>query len=172
VWGLALAWRTRKRRGKVLVTGFYAGFSALLLLVAGEEVAWGQELFFVPSPYETPSTLKEINVQGVTTVHNIHGLDGHTEFLRVMFGLGGVLGVWASSHQRFREVRVPAMLLPWFLLITLLAGIDLYLDYIPVSMPGIAWFSDQLNELLEMMIGISGFLFVWLNTKVLNHKGA
>ena len=101
VLGLALAWRTRKRRGKVFVTAFYTVFSVLLFFVAGEEVAWGQELFFAPYWYETPSTLKEMNAQGVTTLHNIYGVDGHTEFMRVAFGIGGLLGVWASSHNAF-----------------------------------------------------------------------
>ena len=70
------------------------------------------------------------------------------------------------------------ILLPYFLLITLLAGIDLYLDYALVQLgpgarlsdqPG-ARLSDQLNELNEMIIGVSGCLFVWLNARMLSRS--
>ena len=178
VLGLALAWRTSKRRGKVFVTAFYTVFSVSLLFVAGEEVAWGQELFFVSSYwYETPSTFKEMNAQGITTLHNIYGVDGRTEVVRVAFGIGGLLGVWASSHQRFREIGAPVILLPSFLLITLLAGIDLYCDYPLVGVTGLSpppgpgvGLVNQLNELNEMIIGMSGCLFVWLNARMLSRS--
>ncbi len=43
--GLKLAWHTRKHGHPMLVQAFYALFSVGLLLIAMEEVAWGQWFF-------------------------------------------------------------------------------------------------------------------------------
>ncbi len=93
--GIVLAWQTKNHRQEIFVYGFYAVFSIGILFTAMEEVAWGQWFF----GFETPSALKSINVQGEFTVHNIRGLQGHSEFFRVTFGLGGLLGVWLSSRR-------------------------------------------------------------------------
>lgn len=127
-----------------------------------EEVAWGQWLF----GFRTPSVMKEINVQGELTLHNVRGLQGHTEFLRVAFGLGGLIGVWFSFRQTFREIGAPAILLPWFLIITVLAGLDLYNDYYQIQRH-IDDVVNRLSELDEMLIATSGFLFIWLNARML-----
>lgn len=160
VLGLALTWRTRRRGEGPFVTVFYAVFSIGLLFTALEEVAWGQKLL----GFGTPFSLEEINAQGELTLHNIRGLQGHSEFFRVAFGLGGLLGVWASSFRRFRKVGTPTLLLPWFSIIVLLAVIDLYNDYIPLFVVNQLMRFAEINE---MMIGISGFLFVWLNARML-----
>jgi hypothetical protein len=165
ILGLALAWRAGRRRGKLLVAGFYLLFSSGLLFAAMEEVAWGQRLL----GYETPPALEEVNEQQEVTLHNIEGLHGHTEFFRVAFGLGGLIGVWFSHHQRFRDrgIRAPVVLLPWFLVIAVLAGVDLYNDYFSIQ-EQIDAVVHRMSELTEMLIGISGFLFVWLNARMLS----
>ena len=58
--GLKLAWQTWKRGHPMLVQAFYALFSVGLLLIAMEEVAWGQWFF----GFETPLFFKEINAWG------------------------------------------------------------------------------------------------------------
>ncbi len=163
VLGLMLAWRVGRRRGNPLVTAFYLLFSIGLLLAAMEEVAWGQQLL----GYETPPSLAEINEQDEVTLHNIEGLHGHSEVFRIAFGLGGLIGVWFSRRWRLRQIGAPVVLLPWFLVITVVAGADLYSDYFPVR-GQINYGLQRLSELVEMLIGISGFLFVWLNVRMLS----
>jgi hypothetical protein len=165
VLGLMLAWRVGRRRGNPLVTAFYLLFSIGLLLAAMEEVAWGQQLL----GYETPPSLEEVNEQDEVTLHNIRGLHGHTEVFRIAFGLGGLIGVWFSRHQRLRQIGAPVVLLPWFLVITVVAGADLYSDYFRVP-EQIDYGLQRLSELVEMLIGISGFLFVWLNLRMLSSR--
>lgn len=166
ILGLLLTWRTKERGDEILVVGFYAMLSIGLLLIAMEEVAWGQKLLWFKT-FETPSALTEINAQDEVTLHNIGELQGRSEFFRLAFGLGGLLGVWASSSRRLRKVGVPTILLPWFSIVTILAGVDLYNDYYPIQAQLDSGL-QRLSELVEMMIGISMLLFVWLNARRLS----
>lgn len=160
--GLALVWWMRNI-GKVgVVFCFFTVYSVGLLIIGMEEVAWGQ--WFIG--FETPLFFKKINAQGELTFHNIHVLQGHSEYFRVAFGLGGLVGVWLSFLRYFRKIGVPVILLPWFLIIILLAGVDLYNDYYPIER-NFDYVIDILSELVEMLIAISGFLYIWLNAKTL-----
>jgi len=165
ILGIKLAWQTKKHREEILVYGFYAVFSIGMLITAMEEVAWGQWFF----GFETPSALKSINAQGEVTIHNIRGLHGKTEFVRVAFGLGGLLGVWLSSRRYFRKIGAPFILLSWFLIISMHAIPDLYIEYSSIERR-FDYLISMLAEFIEMMIGISGFLFIWLNSRMLAAK--
>jgi hypothetical protein len=100
-------------------------------------------------------------------LHNIRGLHGHSEFFRLAFGLGSLIRVWFSHHQCFRGIGAPVVLMPWFLVITVVAGVDVYSEYFPIQ-GHIDAGLHALSELVEMLIGISGFLFVWLNAGMLS----
>lgn len=160
--GLHLVWQTKKRSKGILVLGFYTVVSTGLLFAAMEEVAWGQHFF----GFETPSALKRINAQGEVTIHNIDVLQGHSEFFRLTFGLGGLVGVWLCSWRSFQKIGVPLILLPWLLIITVHAGLDVYNDYFPIERR-FDLAMQRSSELIEMLIGISGFLFIWLNARML-----
>jgi len=66
VFALATALLLRGR-GDYLVAALYGLFAAGCVFLAGEEISWGQRLFGL----ETPSRLREVNVQEELTVHNI-----------------------------------------------------------------------------------------------------
>lgn len=161
IQGALLAWQTKNHSEKTIVYGFYAIFSIGILFTAMEEVAWGQWFF----GFETPSALETINAQGELTFHNIRGLQGHSEFFHMAFGLGGLLGIWASSRRYFRMIGAPVILMSWFLIICILTAPDLYNDYF--SIPGrIDTLVRELDEFAEMLIGMSGLLYVWLNARM------
>ena len=129
IMGWKLAWRARNNERGILVVGFYTLFSAGLLLVAMEEISWGQSLF----GFEPPSAIKAINKQGELNLHNIPAFHAPFEFLRVAFGLGGLFGVWLSSRRHTRDIGAPAILSSWFVLVAILAALDLRNIYIPHS---------------------------------------
>ena len=159
VLGLLLAWRTKRT---ALVSVFFALFSLGLLFTAMEEVAWGQTFF----GFETPRMLQGLNRQNELTLHNIRGFHNRTEYFRIAFGVGGILGVWLSSRDRFREIAAPPVLLPWFVLITLLAGLDLLNDFYRMHKQ----FDrniHQLSEVVEMMVSLSALLYVWIKLQAL-----
>jgi hypothetical protein len=160
VVGVHIAWQAKHYNEEFLVYGFYAIFSLGLLLTAMEEISWGQWFF----GFETPSPLKIINVKGELTIHNIEGLHGKMEFARVAFGLGGLFGVWMATRQRFRKIGVPLMLLSWFIVIGVHASLDLSAEYL-VFERHLDALINLFSEFIEMMIGMAGFLYVWLNAR-------
>jgi hypothetical protein len=138
-------------------------FGLLMLLVAMEEIAWGQHILH----FETPAAFAA-NRQGELTLHNMPGMHGHTEYLRAAFGLAGLMGLAMRRHRWLRDIAPSPGLLPWFLTITLLAVPDLLLDF-----DGGAQIAEQLHwklnrtvqqlsEVVEMLIGLTALGYVWL----------
>jgi hypothetical protein len=161
VAGLLLALKTKKCGEKSLVYGFYTLFSLGLLFVAMEEVAWGQALF----EFETLEAWRSINLKGETTIHNLPGLNRHTEILRLTFGAGGLLGVWLSFYPSFRKIGVPALLLPWFIIITVHASVDLLNDFVTIQ-EQFDYLTNKASEFIELFIAISAYLYVRLNSRI------
>jgi len=156
--GLALAWYSR--REEPLCAGFYLLVALGLLLTAMEEIAWGQKLV----DFQTPSAWKELNAQGEMTLHNVHALQGRSELFRLAFGLGGLIGVWAARVPALRKIAAPAILLSWFLVITAHSIVDVFNDIVPVQKDFDAAM-QRLSELIEMLIGMAGFLYIELNAR-------
>ncbi len=94
---LALSLWRAGRRGPALA---YAALAAGCLLVAGEEIAWGQRVF----GYGTPEELQEINRQGEATVHNIKSVQDVFSLALLFIGLYGSVGAWLF---RWRARRRP-----------------------------------------------------------------
>jgi hypothetical protein len=159
IFSVALAWRSRRT---LFVSAFFALFALGLLFTAGEEVAWGQTFF----DFETPRALKGLNRQNELTLHNLEGFHNRTEFFRIAFGVGGLVGVWLSWRGRLRPIAAPPVLLPWFLLITLLAGLDLVNDFYRIHRQ----FDrniHELSEVVEMMVGLAALLYAWIKLRTL-----
>jgi len=125
-----------------------------------EGIAWGQWFF----GFETPGFWKGINSQKETTLHNIQGISGHSEFFRVIFGVGGFVGILLSFSPKFRKFTPPMILLPYFLIFIVLASMDLYADFYPLPKLVDSGLS-RLAEVLEMLIAISAFLYLWFKSK-------
>ena len=157
-----MTWRTRQT---IFISVFFALFSLGLLFAAMEEVAWGQTFF----DFETPRALKGLNRQNELTLHNPPGFHNRTEFFRITFGAGGIIGVWLSWRGRVRRIAAPPVLLPWFLLITLLAGLDLFNDFYRIHKQ----FDrniHELSEVVEMMVGLSSLLYAWIKFRELRSR--
>lgn len=133
VIGLQIAWgynRIIKDRSKrYFVIGFYLVFSIGLLFVAMEEVSWGQWIF----GFETPYSIGVINKQGEFNLHNIDGFHQSFEMLRVIFGVGGLIGIIFFIWAFTREISAAAILAPWFVFIAVLAALDVHNYYVPLQ---------------------------------------
>jgi hypothetical protein len=162
IQSLVLAWQAKKQVEKPLVWGFYLVVGLGLTFIALEEVAWGQQFL----GFRSPAFMKEINVQNEFTFHNVGFLQDHTDILNLLFGLGGLVGLWAASQSRFQKIGVPPVLTSWFGMILLLgafgAGADLLIAEKPVN------YSIHIQtETAELLIAIAGFLYAWLNGRAL-----
>lgn len=57
--------------GRGLRNIWVLGIAILFFIVGGEEISWGQRIFAVA----TPETMREVNVQGETNLHNLKGIN-------------------------------------------------------------------------------------------------
>lgn len=152
---LYLAAATRRRRGSLLTQGFYLLFGAGLIFTGMEEIAWGQYWL----GFESPAALVDLNVKGEATLHNIAGLNERTEILRVLYGLGGLVGTWLHHRGRLQAITPPSVLWTWFAVIAAISTYDLANDITPLIGP-LDTLAQYLDELVEMLIGLSALLFV------------
>ena len=139
---------------------FYACFSILLLLIAMEEIAWGQQFF----GFETPEKIQQVNRQGELTLHNVAVLQGRSEWFRLLFGVGGLVGVLFSRWKPLEPIAVPLWLLPWFLVVSLHAGYDVLDDFMTTPIR-VAFAVQRSSEWIEMMVSIAALLYVLSKTK-------
>lgn len=84
------------------------GICLLFFLAGGEEISWGQRIFAVT----TPDTLRTINVQGETNLHNIEGINGSVRALSllVLWGIFVVIPVgtlFRPTDKLIRGLRFP-----------------------------------------------------------------
>lgn len=76
--------------GRTLSGAFLALYAFLFLFGAGEEVSWTQRMF----GFETPESLKDANVQGELTLHNLAWGDTHIAHTIFGTGLAAVITVY------------------------------------------------------------------------------
>ncbi|WP_034045395.1 hypothetical protein [Wocania ichthyoenteri] len=147
---------------KKYVFGFYIFFSICLIILAMEEVAWGQWFFF----FETPEEWKKINYQGETTLHNIGALQFYNDNLRLIFGISGLIGIFLRRFSSFRAIGVPTILILWFIIITFQSVLDVIVDLAQINNK-YGYIVEKSSEFIEMLIAGSAFLYLWLNYRLL-----
>jgi hypothetical protein len=167
VLGIAYALRARRRGESGPVWGFLALFSVALLVVGMDEIAWGQILF----GFATPESWREINAQRELTLHNLQGVHPYSEYLNLAFGASGMFGIALPALLRSTGARAPALLnfadrlappaalFPWLAVIALTAMAVILGDAFAAPerlRVTLRW----LSETGEMLIGITGFLYV------------
>lgn len=152
-----LAWRvaaTRSGPSSGLIRSAYLALACGLLLVAIEEISWGQRLFDIATPewFRRNSSQSEINI------HNLHPVQSVLHPLYIAVGLVGGLS-WlarplglADRSAVIREVATEWYTSPYFLLCAF--------TYIGL----------ELAKLLSVRFGIAFFqlgeVFVWRDQEV------
>ena len=145
------------------VSAFYFVFALLLFLTAMEEISWGQWFFH----FDTPESISRINTQQEFNLHNLKGMGGHTEYLRLAFGLGGFVGVALWRWPVFRPIAAPPRILwAWFAVIAVFAAVDLFCDYHKLE-TSLAKAMDVMSEVVELMIAGSAVLYLWMKRREL-----
>lgn len=137
---------------------FFALFCTGIFVTGMEEINWGQLIF----GYESNEFFRTHGRSGTASFHNIGDLDRHSaDLLQAVFGVGGILGIALTTGGRWRSVSVPVILLPWFVIIAGQAGLYRMNDWVAGG-KYYDWTLRQLVELIEMMIGMAGALYIWL----------
>lgn len=118
---LVLAHRLRGS-GRLLgaVVALLAG--ALILIVAGEEISWGQRVF----GWATPEVLQVENVQGETNLHNLHVAALVVRIGQLGAAAYGVLVPLAAIFLASRIRRVDPIFIPPLALVTFFLPLAVY----------------------------------------------
>ena len=131
--------------------------------LTGEEISWGQRIF----GWETPDALEEINRQGETTLHNIHGVQQLVPYAMLLAGLYGacVPLVWAVVGARWEHVASRHLLVPPLCLVPaflLAAGYRLFRLLV---WPTADFVISEYAEVMELCLYLGLLLFSWLNLR-------
>jgi hypothetical protein len=134
-------------------TTFFAIFGSGLLLVALEEIAWGQTLL----GFASPDYFQENNQQGETTLHNLGGAHGNSHYLYMTFCLGGLAGAYLPERLlgdlRVPRAAIPALWVIFFLTLFEFLHFALELDW---AQHGVG---RKAPELVEFWVACVGFLY-------------
>lgn len=161
-------WREQRL---LAVLYLFAGLG--LLFISGEEVSWGQPIFRrIFSWWPDRDALRDINVQGETTIHNMRSVRGLFNWLFFAISLYGVFspllfrfGRWRDD-ARLRLLAFPAITVPAFALTVVFMIIRLF----------VAPFTDLLDsqgfmrykEVTELTLAFGLWVFTWLNWRWLS----
>jgi hypothetical protein len=164
-------WLWREQQRMVAVLYIFAGLG--LLFISGEEVSWGQPIFRrIFSWWPDRDALRDINVQGETTIHNMRSLSGVFNWLFFSIALYGVFSPllfrverWRAD-SRLRLLAMPAMTIPAFLLTTVYMIVRLFVA------PYVGLLDSQAfmryKEVIELTLAFGTCVFTWLNWRWLN----
>jgi len=141
-----------------------------LIFVGLEEVSWGQWFFY----FSSPEYFKETNLQRETNIHNLKGLHVIFEYIRVFIGVGGIISIFLNNTKTFKYISSPFVLFLSFLVITIFSGLDVYNFYQPnqrllFQVGGFWWFLKFNMEIIELLIGLSAFIFLYSNYRRLKY---
>ncbi|HEU5099737.1 MAG TPA: hypothetical protein VFU22_11990 [Roseiflexaceae bacterium] len=162
-------WRDQQRLIAVLY--LFAGIG--LLFISGEEVSWGQPIFRrIFSWWPDRDALRNINVQGETTIHNLRSVRGVFNWLFLAIALYGVcspllfrFGRW-RDNARLRLLALPAVTLPAFLLTFAFMIVRLFIA------PFVGLLDSQgfmrYKEVTELTLAFGIWMFTWLNWRWLS----
>ena len=103
-------------------------------------------------------------------LHNLPALHAPFEYLRVAFGVGGLIGVWLSFRPQTRYIGAPVVLSSWFVLIAVLGTIDLFNYYETDVQQRNFMETMMMTEVLEMLIGLAALMYMWLNRRLFLHE--
>jgi hypothetical protein len=141
----------------------FAGFALMNLFVAGEEIAWGQRIFGI----ETPESLKEINDQGETTIHNIGFIQDIFNFgMFLMAGYGSIAYLANKKYQLERMwnqanyLLVPPMFIASSFFFTFLYKL---IRYTAVRQANFT--VTKYAEWAELCLAFGFFVFTWMNNR-------
>ena len=164
IQAIKLSWLAQKRGEAVWVWAFFAFFAFGVILVALEEIAWGQQFFAI----KTPPGLKEINLQNEITLHNIESVQSSLGSLVRLFGWFGLIGILLSFNRRFQIIGVSPVLILWFLMILVLSYLSRIINSIlPADIEYVLL--DVISETGEMFVGMVSYLYIWFQTRMLSY---
>ncbi len=155
----------RARRDRLMTT--WVGLVALTcVMIAGEELSWGQHIF----GWATPSGWNALNVQGETNLHNISSWLNQKP--RALLELGVLVGgiaipLVALARPRIRRGRFGIYLPPLACLpAALIAEVVRMWDRLVIGLGGHSWLFHRSSEIQELYF----YLFILFYVIILRRR--
>ena len=164
--GIKLVLEMYKKGVEVYKTFFVFLVVLGLLFVGLEEISWGQWFFY----FKSPDYFRHTNLQRETNIHNLRDFHVIFEYIRVIIGAGGLISIFLNNTKTLKYISSPSVLIISFLVITVFSAIDVYNFYLPdqrllFRVGGFYWFLKFNMEIVELLIAISAFVFLFSNLK-------
>lgn len=159
--------RARRHNDPRTIVWFDAALAAFLLLVAMEEISWGQSLL----GYDTPRLMESVNQQGELNLHNLPGIHELHSAWVCLLGLAGWIAMRLDSVPRWRRFGVSRRLAPLWILVTVMGAIETFNDFgfLPRrTASGIG----ALSESVELVAALACLLAVWIRQRDLRDTGS
>jgi len=167
IMGFRLSSRLRKLTEPVSVSRFYLVLAIVLVVLAGEEISWGQKVL----GFTAPEFLQSINQQKETNVHNLPIIQELNEWFLIVVGLVGFAASTFWFHAKRWKFGTPPLVGHWFLLIALMEIVDISpLHHLLTDEADYAL--AYLIEVSEMLLGIACLLWVTMNGRILKGGAA
>ena len=134
------------------------GLAVLFFLVGGEEISWGQRVFAIG----TPETMREINVQGETNLHNIEGLHQTVRALSLLILWGLFVAIPLAARFRPTAKLVRALGLPianWGCALAVVVATAFM--FVPRLLRHPNFYLDEVGELLVSIAALGLSLGLW-----------
>ncbi len=151
--------------GDKLIGILYLFLCLGLFFLVGEEISWGQRIF----NWQTTGVMAEINTQNETNIHNISGFKTAFKWVQMLVGAYGLflplmVGRWhnQSSWRKLWTAIVPhRVLIPYFGLMFIWK----FYRNLFVAPPRWEFLMAEYNELLELVLAIGLFLFMFFQLR-------
>jgi len=158
-----------RSRGKVAAAVLWGVFAAGCVVIAGEEIAWGQRLLDV----ETPEALDQINHQGELTVHNIRGVQDAVNLVFVVAGLFGSAGAaFVRSWFRPAPGSTVDLVTPPLFLVSLFVIVAGYKSARLLVFSEARFVVVKYGEYVEACLAVAFLAFGWYMLRRLRERDA
>ena len=136
------------------------GLALLFFLVGGEEISWGQRIFSVA----TPETLRAVNVQGETNLHNVEGINGSVRALSLLVLWGIFVAIPVGTLLQPTERLIRWLALPvanWGCSIAIIVGTAYMM--LARAFGQNVFQLDEIGELLVSLAALGLAIGIWLS---------
>ena len=158
-----------RREGRLGLAVVWALFAVGCIVIAGEEIAWGQRLLGL----ETPEALDEVNHQGQITAHNIRAVQ---DAINLVFTAAGLYGSVVAGFLRWRARGAPSttvrLLTPPLFLGSLFLIVAGYKAARLIVLHEARFIVVKYGEYVELCLAVGFLAFGWCTLRWLRERAA